>query len=62
MSAQESPHYWLGALSTTVGIAAQTVTQKPTAAQKDLQACLREFLASPVPSDELRAILRQYVK
>lgn len=62
MSIQESPHYWLGALSTSAGIAAQTVTQQPKTAQKDLQKCLAEFIASPVPSEELREILRRYLK
>jgi len=57
---QDTPNYWLGRLSATVGIAAQTVRVNPKGAEKDLQDALSAFLRSPVPSEELKGMLKQY--
>jgi hypothetical protein len=62
MASNASAHFWIGQLSTTVAIASQTVRDQPKAAQKDLRSCLAEFIASPVPSEELREILRPYLE
>jgi hypothetical protein len=56
-----SDAFWLGRLSTAIGIAAENVKTNPAAAQKDLRATLAEFIASSVPSEELRQGLRGYL-
>jgi hypothetical protein len=52
--------FWLGRLSACVGESAVRTQDKRV--REDLRACLSEFIASPVPSEELRNILRRYLK
>ena len=55
--------FWLGRLSATVGIAAEALDHEdPKRARKDLRATLAEFVASPVLSEELRKLLREYLR
>lgn len=51
--------FWLGRLSACVGESAVRVTDRGV--REDLRACLSEFIASPVPSEELRQLLRPYL-
>ena len=61
--AARSDAYWTGSLSTTIAIAAQYLDHRDhRGAKKLLRSQLAEFIASPVPSEELRVILRGYLK
>ena len=63
MSADPYTHtdgFWLGRLSACVGESAVRTQDKRV--REDLRACLREFIDSPVPSPELKEILRRYMK
>ena len=54
--------FWTGRMSATIGIAIEAIDEKdPKRARKDLRNCLAEFITSPVPSDELRGLLRPYL-
>lgn len=54
--------FWTGKMSATIGIAIEAIGQSdPKRARKDLRSTLAEFIASPVPSDELRGLLRPYL-
>lgn len=54
---------WLGKLSATVGIAAEDIAQgEPKVARSQLRSTLAAFIASPVPSEELREMLRGYLR
>ncbi len=57
---EKSAHYWNGRLGATVGYAAK---EMPKGHQREVvKETLAEFIASPVPSEELRAMLRTYLK
>ncbi len=52
--------FWLGRLGATVGYAAK---EMPKGHQREVvKEALAEFIASPVPSEELRKMLRIYLK
>ena len=53
---------WTGALSTVIGEASRTVKDDPKGTQRFLRAQLAEFIASPCASEELRVILRGYLR
>ena len=60
---EHSDGYWIGYLSTAIGEAADDIDNRNHVfACNILRRTLREFLDSPVPSSELRAGLRRYVK
>ncbi len=46
-------------MAATIGEASTRVKEKDV--RDDLRACLSEFIASPVPSEELRKMLRPYL-
>ena len=52
--------FWLGRLSGCLGESAVRTQDKRV--REDLRNCLSEFIASPVPSPELREMLRPYLK
>jgi hypothetical protein len=52
--------FWLGRLSAHIGEAINP-DRNPKAVRAELKAALAEFIASPVPSEELRVILRRYL-
>jgi len=55
--------FWSGKLSATLGIAIEAIDQQdPKRARKDLRSTLAQFIASPVPSEELRGYLRPYLE
>ena len=57
-----SDGFWIGRLSTAQGEAARMIANHdPKAAQKYLTETLAAFVASPVPSEELRRGLRGYL-
>jgi hypothetical protein len=51
--------YWIGRLSVAVGYGTEHTDKH---AREVLRECLAEFIASPVPSEELRKALRGYLK
>ncbi len=51
--------FWRGRMAATIGEASTRVKEKDV--RDDLRACLSEFIASPVPSEELRKMLRPYL-
>lgn len=54
--------YWTGKMSATIGIAIEAIDQNDSKrARRDLRGCLAEFIASPVPQEELRQDLRRYL-
>ena len=54
--------YWTGRMSATIGIAIEAIDEDdPKRARRDLRGCLAEFIASPVPQEELRRDLRRYL-
>ena len=56
---------WMGALSMRIAISAKDLRRKNAPAEqiaKELNATLAEFIASPVPSEGLRAVLHGYLK
>lgn len=55
--------YWVGRGFATIGLAIEAIEQDDhKRARRDLRGCLAEFIASPVPQEELRADLRRYLK
>jgi hypothetical protein len=55
----DQPHYWLGRLSRTITLAVVDLRDDhPRIAREHLQETIREFLRSPVPSEELKTDLR----
>lgn len=54
-----SDHYWVGSLSMSVALALKA--EQPEA-RRILKRVLDDFLRSPLPSSELRSILRQEMK
>lgn len=55
--------YWVGQMSATLAIAAESIdNHNPKGARRELRSVLAEFIASPVPSDELRDMLRGYLR
>ena len=55
--------FWLGRLSAAIGEASKRLPDAhPKDVRADLRSTLAEFIASPVPSEELREILRTYLK
>ena len=52
--------YWMGALSMRIAISAQTLGKHEVG--HELRETLAQFIASPVPSEELRGMLRGYLK
>lgn len=55
--------YWVGRMSATLGIAAESIdNSNPKGARRELRSVLAEFIASPVPSEELREMLRGYLE
>lgn len=60
---QRSDGYWLGRMSCVLGIAAQYIDEgAEKEARKHLRSTLAEFIASPVPCEEVRESLRRYMK
>lgn len=53
--------FWLGRLSAAIGEAVHP-KRDPQHVREELRSTLAEFIASPVPSEELRCILRRYLK
>jgi hypothetical protein len=54
--------FWIGRLGAVCGEASRMIEQKdPTGARKYLQSTLAEFIASPVPAEETRKLLRPYL-
>jgi hypothetical protein len=51
--------FWVGRLSACIGEASERTTEKHV--RDDLRDCLAQFIASPVPSEELRRLLRPYL-
>jgi hypothetical protein len=50
-------------MSATLGIAAESIdNSNPKGARRELRSVLAEFIASPVPSEELREELRGYLE
>jgi hypothetical protein len=57
-----SEGFWIGRLGAVCGEASRMIEQKdPTGARKYLQSTLAEFIASPVPAEETRKLLRPYL-
>jgi hypothetical protein len=57
-----SDPYWVGTFAATIGIAAQAIDQgMPKEARRMLREALADFIASPLPSEELRVTLRGYL-
>jgi len=55
----EGPHFWLGRLSRSITLALVDMRDsRPRVAQEHLNATIREFLRSPVASEELKDTLR----
>jgi hypothetical protein len=55
--------YWLGSFAAVAGIAAQAIDEHdPKRARRLLRSTLAEFIASPVPNEELRSMLRGYLR
>jgi len=55
----DQPHFWLGRLSRSITLAVGDLRDdRPRVAREHLQATIREFLRSPVASEELKATLR----
>jgi len=51
--------YWMGSLAATVALALKDLKEKrESEARRLLDRALREFLASPLPSAELKSMLR----
>jgi hypothetical protein len=58
MSERDHP-YWMGSLAATIALALKDLKEKrEPSAQRLLDRALREFLASPLPSAELKDLLR----
>lgn len=53
--------FWLGRLSAAIGEAVHP-KRDPQHVREELRLTLAEFIASPVPSEELRVILRKYLE
>ena len=54
---------WTGALSTVIGEASRMIeVDGPKATQRFLRNHLAEFIASDTASEDLRGILREYLK
>jgi hypothetical protein len=59
---EKTDSFWLGRLGAVCGEASRMIEQKdPTGARKYLQSTLAEFIASPVPAEETRRLLRPYL-
>lgn len=56
---QEHPSFWLGSLSAALGEVARMPEKE---AQRYCRSKVAEFIASPVPSEELREALRGYLR
>ncbi len=61
-SSQASPHFWVGRMAAAMGEAAQVARDDPKWTQSFLRSALAEFIASPVPAEETRVMLRRYLK
>ena len=58
----DTPHVWLGRWSAAAGEATRMIeNHDPKGARRYLQATLAEFIASPVPAEETRKLLRGYL-
>jgi hypothetical protein len=56
-------HEWVGRLSAGMGEALDALRDRdPKRAQRELRTTLARFIASDVPAEELRTILRHYLK
>jgi hypothetical protein len=54
--------FWLGRWGAVAGEAVRMIEQKDqNGAKRYLQSTLAEFIASPVPAEETRALLRPYL-
>ena len=59
---EHTDSFWLGRWGAVAGEATRMIEQKdPKAAQRYLQSTLAEFIASPVPAEETRRLLRPYL-
>lgn len=58
---ERSDPFWLGRLSAAIGEAVHP-KRDPEHVREDLRQTLAAFIASPVPSEELRVILRKYLR
>jgi len=55
----DQPHFWIGRMSKAITLAvADLRLHRENVAREHLQDLIRDFLRSPVASDELRATLR----
>ena len=59
---EPSPHFWNGRLAAAMGEASKTAQDDPKWTRKYLLGALSEYVASPAPSEQLRVILREYLK
>lgn len=59
---EQTPAFWIGRLAMAVGTAATFGHRDPKVAQKELKTVFEEFMNSPVPSEELRKMLREYLR
>lgn len=60
MRSQAHPHYWLGVLSMTM---AQAVGERdPSESRRLLERSLKDYLRSPVPSEEVKRYLREEMR
>ena len=59
---QDTPHVWLGRFGAVCGEATRMIeNHDPNGAKRYLQSTLAEFIASPVPAEETRQLLRPYL-
>lgn len=55
--------YWVGTFAAVAGEASQAIDESdPKRARRLLRSTLAEFIASPVPNEELRQMLRGYLR
>lgn len=57
---EQTAPYWYARLAACIGENAKRA--EPRHVREDLRGTLREFVDSPVPSEELREILRPYLR
>ncbi len=62
-SIERTDAFWLGRLGAVLGESSRMIEQSDTkGARRYLQSTLAEFIASPVPAEETRKLLRGYLK
>ena len=58
----DTPHVWLGRFGAVCGEATRMIDNHDSkGAKRYLQSTLAEFIASPVPAEETRKLLRPYL-